>query len=270
MKEEADTSFLQSGEVSLSRSRCGSGVGCGFAWGARRQNSFQRKRDRASAISLWTPGTCLAEKEKEKRAADNDKSRSKYISSGTLDVLELRMCTIASSQRNEMCWRGHWAPQTRAARTTGNCALQAMDWDCCECPQELLNHAALRYAPNPKDPDASETTSTSAGGDMPGKSQKLTPFHEDNKVCHNSRSRRNSWFKRMGWSRLRKQHNKSTIRCKKVRPGQTTLAACCRWPINDSSCPRLHHLLERHCWTIRQAASNLHVSGEPSNLCHRI
>ena len=125
--------------------------------------------------------------------------------------------------------------------------------------QGTANYAPLRYAPNPKDPDASETTSTSAGGDMPGKSQKLTPFHEDKKVCHHSRSRRNSWFKRMGWSRLRKQHNKSIIRCKKVRPGQTTLAACCRWPINDFSCPRLHHFLERHCWTIRQATSNLSV-----------
>ena len=114
-------------------------------------------------------------------------------------------------------------------------------------------------APNPKDPDASEMTSTSAGGDMPGKSQKLTPFHEDKKVCHHSMSRQNSWFKRMGWSRLRKQHNKSIIRCKKIRPGQTTLAVCCRWPINDSSCPRLHNLLEHHCWTIWQATSNLSV-----------
>ena len=93
---------------------------------------------------------------------------------------------------------------------------------------------------------------------MPGKSQKLTPFHED-KVSHHSRSRRNSWFRPMGLSRLRKQHNKSIIQRKKVRSGQTTLAACWRWPINDSSCPRLHHFLERYCWSIQQAASNLSV-----------
>ena len=121
MKEEADTSFLQSREVNWTWSSCGSGVGWGFAWGARRQNSCQRKRDRASAISLWTPGICLAEKEREKRAAGNTKSRSKCIKAGTLEVLEFRMCTSASlSQRNKMCCRGHWAPDTWAARTTRN------------------------------------------------------------------------------------------------------------------------------------------------------
>ena len=106
MKEEADTSFLQSREVNWTWSSCGSGVGWGFAWGARRQNTCQRKRDWASAVSLWTPGTCLAEKDMEKPAAGNTKSRSKCIKAGTLEVLEFRMCTSASlSQRNKMCCR---------------------------------------------------------------------------------------------------------------------------------------------------------------------
>ena len=121
MKEEADTLFLQSGEVNWPWSSCGSGVGWGFAWGARRQKTCQRKRDWASAISLWTPGTCLAEKDMEKPAAGNTKSRSKCIKAGTLEVLEFRMCTSASlSQRNKMCCRGHWAPHFWAARTTRN------------------------------------------------------------------------------------------------------------------------------------------------------
>jgi len=99
----------------------------------------------------------------------------------------------------------------------------------------------------------------SRGGDMPGKSQELTPFHEDKKVCHHSRSRQNCKFRRMGWSFLRKQYNKYIIRHKKVWPDQTTLAACWRWLVNDSSSLGLHHFLGRHCWTSRPAASNVSV-----------
>ena len=52
--------------------------------------------------------TLLAEKEREKRVAGNTKYRSKCIKAGTLEVLEIRMCTSASlSQRNKMCCRGH-------------------------------------------------------------------------------------------------------------------------------------------------------------------
>ena len=63
---------------------------------------------------------------------------------------------------------------------------------------ELLNHAPSKCAENPKDLDASETTSMSGRGDIPGKSHELTPFHEDKKVCHHSTSRENCKFRRMG------------------------------------------------------------------------
>ena len=81
----------------------------------------------------------------------------------------------------------------------------------------------------------------SATGSSPGKSQKLTPCHSSKNWCHHRRSRWNSWLRRMGWSLLRKQHNRSIMRRKKVRPGHTTLAAWCKWPIRDSSSCLLHH-----------------------------
>ena len=111
---------------------------------------------------------------------------------------------------------------------------------------------ALENSPKPKDPAASEETSTSAAGSKPGKSQKLTPCHCDKNWCHQSKSRWNSLLRQIRWSFLRKQHKRSIMRRRKVLPGQTTLAARCRWPMRDSSshplqCLRGSHKLIRPC-----------------------
>ena len=92
---------------------------------------------------------------------------------------------------------------------------------------------------------------------MPGNSQKATPFQEDKNWNHHWRSRWNSVFKRMGWSRLRKQRSRSIMRRKNLRPGQTTFAAWCKWPIRDSNWRLVHQRRVRHEWISSCKAQNL-------------
>ena len=71
---------------------------------------------------------------------------------------------------------------------------------------------------------------------MSGNSQTLTPCQVDRNSCHHWRSRWNSAFNRMGWSRRRRQHRGSIIRRRKVRPqltptGHTIFAVCWRWTL---------------------------------------
>ena len=89
------------------------------------------------------------------------------------------------------------------------------------------------------------------GADIPENNQRLTPCHDVRKSCHHFRSSRNSELRRIGWSRVRKQQRRSGIHRKKVRSGQTTLAAWWRWPIRDSSWRLLHHRLVRQDWSSR-------------------
>ena len=60
-------------------------------------------------------------------------------------------------------------------------------------------------------------------------------------LCHRRRSRWNSWLRWMGWSLLRKQHNKSIMRHKNIPPSHTNLVAWCKCPITDSSSCLLYH-----------------------------
>ena len=123
-----------------------------------------------------------------------------------------------------------------------------MDWSACEGAQAPLNHSVLKYVPKPKEPAASEVTSMSVGADIPGNNQKLTPCQETKNSCHHCTSSWNSEFKRMGWSRVRKQQRRSIMRCKNVSPGHTTFTAWWRWPISDSSWRLVHHRLDHQDW----------------------
>ena len=99
-------------------------------------------------------------------------------------------------------------------------------------------------------------TSTFLAAESPGKSQKLTPCQAERNSCHQRRSRWNSVFSLIEWSRLRKQQRRSIMCLKKVRPGQTTFAAWCRWPMRDSNCRLVHHLRDRHEWISSLGASS--------------
>ena len=51
-----------------------------------------------------------------------------------------------------------------------------MDCSHCEGIQEPVNHMPSKYAPKPREPAASQETSTPAVGVLPGKSQKIDPM----------------------------------------------------------------------------------------------
>ena len=121
-----------------------------------------------------------------------------------------------------------------------------MDCSRCEGIQEPVNHMPSKYAPKPREPAASEETSTPAVGVLPGKSQKLTPCQSTRNWCPHCKSRWNSLLRRIGWSFLRKQPSRSIMWRKKVRPGHTTFVAWWRWPIRDSSSRLLHQDRANH------------------------
>ena len=92
---------------------------------------------------------------------------------------------------------------------------------------------------------------------MLGYNQNPTPCQEDRNCCHHWRSRQNFWLIRTGWPLLRKQHSKSINRWRKALPGQTTLAAWCKWPIRDSNSRFVNHRRGIQEWMSSLGASNL-------------
>jgi len=92
-----DPGVDESGRVNSSKSWIGTGTGDILA----------------SATLLRTPGMCSAVKVKLKRGAADNSLGKRYITYGTLEVLEERMWTKASlSDRNKICLWKYRGPQT--------------------------------------------------------------------------------------------------------------------------------------------------------------
>ena len=108
------------GHASSKGSERGSGVGEGAAAGADRLNSCMRKRERASAIVLYLPGTCRAETVKLPRAARKNMLRRRAIRWGEWEVPERTHATTAwLSQANKTFLVAQRWPHTKAAMTMG-------------------------------------------------------------------------------------------------------------------------------------------------------
>lgn len=114
-----------------------------------------------------------------------------------------------------------------------------------------------KKAPKLREPAASEETYRSVTGNNPGNSQKPTPCHLVKKTVPPLEILPKFSIKVGGMIFLRKQRSRSNMRSKKVRPGQTTFAAWCRWPRRDSSSRLLHHHQLSHEATNSLTAWNL-------------
>ena len=90
---------------------------------------------------------------------------------------------------------------------------------------------------------------------MPGYNQNPTLCQEERNCCHHWRSRRNSWLIHPAghcyWG------STAIKRRRKALPGQTTLAAWCKWPIRDSNSRFVNHRRGIQEWMSSLGASNL-------------
>ena len=137
---------------------------------------------------------------------------------------------------------------------------------------QLKNQSQCQRAPKPQVPEASDDTTKSGKVDTDGERKNDIPFHSWKNDSHHCRSRQNSRFNRIGWSRLRKQHNKSIIRWRNVRPGTTTRQAWWRDPLRDSSSQRVQVDFLDQDWRRRSIQSTLSGAGggQASHLLNRI
>ena len=95
-------------------------TGCNWALGANLRISCQWKRDKASAMQLWTPETCWETKEKLKRTAEVRRwqSRHQHWNLGCSRVEDINHCLVVSTKKNMA--PGEVRTQKWAAMMTGN------------------------------------------------------------------------------------------------------------------------------------------------------
>ena len=102
-------------------------------------------------------GTWAAEKAKLHRQAVNTKWRTRCMTSGALDVPELRMWTTDSlSDQNCTRRRDHRGPHMCAATTTGTNSIKVIEADTGKKDQELTSHSCFHMTPKPWVPAASD------------------------------------------------------------------------------------------------------------------
>ena len=160
----------------------------------------------------------------------------------------IMVTTAILSHLQRTLWPDHAGPHNAAPSRIGRSSFAAM-WSGSHAEGHFnWNHSGREYAPQPHEPDASDTnTAVGAWG-----RKKPMPFQLWRYCAHHCKSDLNSRLMRMGWSRASNLMDRSIIRRTNVLPGLTTVAACCSCPIRDSS-SLFEHLLRRCqdlmvCW----------------------
>lgn len=144
------------------------------------------------------PATCSEESMMLYLAQMKYRHLNKCITKGLELVLLLTMTTTAALSHTARTWffAISW-PHFVQAITIGSSSFTLM----CTSAQERErqrdhgseNHSFPKYAPQPQEPDASETTFTSMGH-LQRADRIDTPFHDSIKVAHHCRSARKSTF----------------------------------------------------------------------------
>ena len=198
-------------------------------WSASGASSRKRltwKRERASAISLETPGTWRARTKKLCFMEIKTKKRTKSIILGALEWPEFMMATTLSlSHQNWRRFPEKWGYQSAQASTIGKSSchsiliplrLSMSMWG----GQRPWNHLPLKYLPNPMVLAASVYNLRSGVEVTKESRKKERPFHLARKAFHMVISRKNALFRRIWWKRLEAPLVRLIMRCRKVLLGQ--------------------------------------------------
>ena len=201
--------------------------------------------------ALDTPATCTA---LWKWATIKNRHRNRCIKVVSLEYPEFTTDTTAIlSQWHTTKRPTHRGPHTATANRIGSSSFGAISQSgtaSCHCH---WNHWDPQRAPHPQQPDASDSTAI-AGIVKQGIT--ATPFHSSMNCSHHLRSDRVAAFKRIHRPDLLAVDSNSIRRRTKVRPGRTTVAACCRWPSRDSRSLFLHAFLTTHSATFARIRCN--------------
>ena len=143
----------------ISNSSLGMMAEMGEACGLREKKAFNLLRDSASAETFCTPGRCLAVTFRSKTADRKAKERNRCIRDGSrAEPLLTAATTDTLSHMQYTCFPAQCMPQSATAITMGTSSLGAMDVSAQSLGYCVWNHRFLWMAPQPHEPDASDTT----------------------------------------------------------------------------------------------------------------
>lgn len=201
--------------------------------------------------------------------------------------------TVSLSEQNNTCCLLQPDPHKRAAIAMGIISLYSIDWDTWDFDQVSRNQQPCKQAPKPSKPTASNSTSNSTAGEIPGYNQKRMAFPRGRRWSPHWKSSRNSLFNQIAWSFLWKVHKRSIMQtlnairknCShKGESGQLLWSRSSNAAINMGSCnnnykiPLLLLFTRIHCtWSATElknvgAQVKAGQKGEPSThkTCHTI
>ena len=145
------------------------------------------------------------------------------------DLLDTAWTAAWLSHQHQTRAPCHRLPHIAQAMRIAHTSLNTMWW--CRAVSGHSNWCWL-HAPHPQWPNASEVMSMVLAA---ATGRTAVPFHPVANIRHHWRSARNCRFKHMWWCWRWGTRKRSIIRRRKDRPGLTTLQACWRVPIRESS-----------------------------------
>ena len=190
----------------------------------------------ASAIAFDFPGMRQAVNAKECRAATGrgDKaapSSSNLVIYRTATPWPLLYCQnwipLALQTTDD--------PTGRVPKQSERVLRRPIDKGICNGDHLPANQSLPETALHPMEPAASQETWISGMGAQRGDNRNLYLLHDWKNSSHHDKSKWNPLLNLIGWSSLWKATSRLIVWRRKVRPEGTTLQACWRLPIKESS-----------------------------------
>ena len=182
------------------------------------------------------PGMWQTENAKECRAANRERWQSSTIKFESRDLPDCNTLTTAVlSEQNSTRFADHWWPPWKLPKQSERVLCRPMDKGICNGDHLPGNQSLPKIALHPMEPAASQETWISGMGARRGDNRKLYLFHYWKNSSHHDKSKWNPLLTLIGWSSLWKASSRLIIWLRKVRPEGTTLHACWRLPIKESS-----------------------------------
>ena len=130
-------------------------------------------------------------------------------------------------------------PTGKLPKKSERVLCRPVDKGICNGDHLPANQSLPKIALHPMEPAAWQETWISGMGAQRGDNRNLYLFHDWKNSSHHDKSKWNPLLNLIGWSSLWKAGSRLIIWRRKVRPEGTTLHACWRLPIKESSSSRV-------------------------------
>ena len=185
-----------------------------------------------------------------------NKHRIRCVAVGSLDDPDRIIATTAAlSQRHLIVQPRQLRPHTATDTTMGSNSLTVICTDSHSAGHRYWNLSPHSVkAPHHQRPDALDVI-VSFGDTGITPPHRETPFHSSRKISHHCRSDRKPTLRRTQWSGSLTEDDRLIICRRNVWPARTTLQACWRRPMSDSS-SHLRQLLLRQSAMVALTRAN--------------